>query len=255
MERLLHTMDPERPHLIRVTPRPFAAYPLSEGWSRVGRSAAADIRLDSPSVSRRHALIVADPGGPPRILDDRSLNGLTVNGEPVEWVALQDGDRVEIGAFRFVYLSSGSSHIPAAPKARTEQPRDPLSLGQIPRGWEEAIGPLRAESEVVLHPSSAREGSVATAARTALLIFATDETGENLYPAFQFDKNGHAFPAVEPCIQKFMATGLDPYTTAAWFVTPQQDLNGVSPAAWMRDGRADAVLVEAAGRSAALFRR
>ena len=31
-----------------------------EGWTRIGRSATADICLDDPSVSRRHALIVAE---------------------------------------------------------------------------------------------------------------------------------------------------------------------------------------------------
>jgi hypothetical protein len=35
-------------------------FPLERGWTRLGRSAVADIRLDHPSVSRRHALIVSE---------------------------------------------------------------------------------------------------------------------------------------------------------------------------------------------------
>jgi hypothetical protein len=73
---------------------------IPEGWTRIGRSAVADIRLDDPTVSRRHALIVKTDEGNLRIMDDRSLNGLFVNGEQVEWSHLRDGDELEIGRYR-----------------------------------------------------------------------------------------------------------------------------------------------------------
>src|SRR5687767_212015 len=73
---------------------------LPMGWSRIGRSIAADIRLDDPTVSRRHALIVRTDDEGLRALDDRSLNGLFVNGERVEWTRLRDGDELEIGRYR-----------------------------------------------------------------------------------------------------------------------------------------------------------
>lgn len=76
------------------------AIPLEEGWMRIGRSAAADLRLDDPTVSRRHALIVRTAEGELRALDDRSMNGLFVNGERVEWAQLSDGDELEIGRYR-----------------------------------------------------------------------------------------------------------------------------------------------------------
>ncbi len=69
---------------------------LEREWTRIGRSLAADIRFDDPTVSRRHALIVRQPDGL-RVLDDRSLNGVFVNGERVEWSTLADGDEVVIG--------------------------------------------------------------------------------------------------------------------------------------------------------------
>ena len=72
------------------------AYALTREWTRIGRSLAADIRFDDPTVSRRHALIVRQPDGL-RVLDDRSLNGVFVNGERVEWSTLADGDEVVIG--------------------------------------------------------------------------------------------------------------------------------------------------------------
>jgi hypothetical protein len=72
------------------------AYALVREWTRIGRSLAADIRFDDPTVSRRHALIVRQPDGL-RVLDDRSLNGVFVNGERVEWSTLADADEVVIG--------------------------------------------------------------------------------------------------------------------------------------------------------------
>jgi pSer/pThr/pTyr-binding forkhead associated (FHA) protein len=77
--------------------------PLTGEWTRIGRSLAADIRFDDPTVSRRHALIVRGPDGV-RVLDDRSLNGVFVNGRRVEWSALADGDEVLVGrhALRFL---------------------------------------------------------------------------------------------------------------------------------------------------------
>jgi hypothetical protein len=73
---------------------------IHQGWIRIGRSAAADLVLDDPTVSRRHAIIVRTPEGELRALDDRSLNGLFVNGEQVDWIALSDGDELEIGRYR-----------------------------------------------------------------------------------------------------------------------------------------------------------
>ena len=53
--------------------------PLSADVMHIGRSPSADIVLDDASVSRRHALI-ARRGDATVILDDRSLNGIRVNG-------------------------------------------------------------------------------------------------------------------------------------------------------------------------------
>jgi FHA domain/Zinc-ribbon containing domain len=81
-------------------------FPIERGWTRIGRSATADLRLDDPSVSRRHALIVAEPGKELHVLDDRSLNGILVNSRTVEWGPLHDGDELAIGRFRLYALKS-----------------------------------------------------------------------------------------------------------------------------------------------------
>jgi pSer/pThr/pTyr-binding forkhead associated (FHA) protein len=81
-------------------------FAVKQGWTRIGRSVAADIRLDDPSVSRRHALIVSEPDESLRILDDRSLNGVFVNGEVIEWGKLSDSDELTIGRYRLFVLET-----------------------------------------------------------------------------------------------------------------------------------------------------
>jgi hypothetical protein len=80
---------------------------LTREWTRVGRSLAADVRFDDPTVSRRHALLVRQPDGV-RVLDDRSLNGVFVNGERVEWRMLEDGDEITVGRYRLYFQSLDS---------------------------------------------------------------------------------------------------------------------------------------------------
>jgi hypothetical protein len=77
---------------------------LTREWTRIGRSLVADVRFDDPTVSRRHALIVRQPDGV-RLLDDRSLNGVFVNGARVEGKTLKDGDEIIVGRYRLMFLS------------------------------------------------------------------------------------------------------------------------------------------------------
>jgi hypothetical protein len=76
---------------------------LTREWTRIGRSLAADVRFDDPTVSRRHALVVRQADGV-RVLDDRSLNGVFVNGERVDWRVVRDGDEIVVGRYRLAFL-------------------------------------------------------------------------------------------------------------------------------------------------------
>jgi pSer/pThr/pTyr-binding forkhead associated (FHA) protein len=79
--------------------------PVSREWTRIGRSLAADIRFDDATVSRRHARVASEEGGV-RVLDDRSLNGIQVNGRRVEWSPLSDGDEIVIGRHVLYFLDT-----------------------------------------------------------------------------------------------------------------------------------------------------
>ena len=97
--------------------------PLTREWTRIGRSLAADVRFDDPTVSRRHALIVRHPDGV-RLLDDRSLNGVFVNGARIDGRALQDGDEIIVGRYRLTFVRIG-----AGESATARQGSGPASIG------------------------------------------------------------------------------------------------------------------------------
>ena len=79
-------------------------FPLGVEWTKIGRCDTAEICLDDPSVSRRHAIIATDPSKQPRVLDDRSLNGVLVNGQRIDLAELEDGDELTIGRYRLYLL-------------------------------------------------------------------------------------------------------------------------------------------------------
>jgi hypothetical protein len=79
---------------------------LPVGWTRIGRCPTAHINLDDPSVSRRHVMIAIDRDKPPRMLDDRSMNGVLVNDRKVEWAELHPGDELALGRYRLYLLQA-----------------------------------------------------------------------------------------------------------------------------------------------------
>ncbi len=113
----------------------LVTYALQREWTRIGRSLAADIRFDDPTVSRRHALIVRQPDGL-RVLDDRSLNGVFVNGERVEWSTLADGDEIVIGRHHLHFVDvpvvSGMRYQPRRRAATTARAADRPDAGRAP---------------------------------------------------------------------------------------------------------------------------
>lgn len=91
-------------HLAMCERGEIATFPLPRGWIRIGRGSTAEICLDDPSVSRRHAIVNRKEGRNPRVLDDRSLNGVVVNGRKVEVAELEPGDELIIGHHRLYLL-------------------------------------------------------------------------------------------------------------------------------------------------------
>jgi len=84
-----------------------------EGPLIVGRSEDAQIRLDRPSVSRRHARLSRRGAAPWQIEDLGSRAGTFVNGRRVKQAVLETGDRVAVSRFGLrVVASSGGDRSP-----------------------------------------------------------------------------------------------------------------------------------------------
>ncbi|MER5639589.1 DUF3662 and FHA domain-containing protein [Kitasatospora sp. NPDC002227] len=67
----------------------------------LGRSTEADVRIDDPGVSRKHAEI--RPGTPAMVLDLGSTNGIVVDGQHTQRATLRDGSRIVLGSTTIVY--------------------------------------------------------------------------------------------------------------------------------------------------------
>ncbi len=72
------------------------SYTFSSGEIVLGRSPECQVVLKDFGISRNHAKIVADEDGV-RIVDLKSKNGTTVNGQPVVEAFLKDGDKILLG--------------------------------------------------------------------------------------------------------------------------------------------------------------
>ncbi len=81
-------------------------FELAGDWVTVGRHPESDVFLDDITVSRRHVVLESGPAG--HVLRDvGSLNGTYVNGIRTDGeVKLRNGDELQVGKFKLLYLIS-----------------------------------------------------------------------------------------------------------------------------------------------------
>lgn len=77
--------------------------PLASGQLVVGRAPDADVRLDDPTVSPRHAVLSVAPDGSVQVRDLGTVNGVRVDGVPVVQAQLNDGNRLDLGEVQLVF--------------------------------------------------------------------------------------------------------------------------------------------------------
>jgi pSer/pThr/pTyr-binding forkhead associated (FHA) protein len=77
---------------------------LERTQTTIGRTPDCDIFLDDVTVSRRHAIVARGAAG--FTLEDLgSLNGTFLNRHRIEKAELENGDEVQIGKYRLIYLA------------------------------------------------------------------------------------------------------------------------------------------------------
>jgi Protein of unknown function (DUF3662)/FHA domain len=80
-------------------------HPLQPPGLVIGRGSDADLRINDPGISRRHAQIRVTAAGQAikiDIVDLGSTNGIMVNGHRVQQAPLHEGSRIEIGSTRML---------------------------------------------------------------------------------------------------------------------------------------------------------
>ena len=90
--------------VVKRGPNAGSRFVLDQPTTTAGRHPNSNIFLDDVPVSRRHAEFRC-VSGEFQVVDVGSLNGTYVNREPVDWVVLANGDEVQIGKFRLVFLT------------------------------------------------------------------------------------------------------------------------------------------------------
>lgn len=85
-------------------------HPLLPPGVTIGRGTEADLRINDPGISRRHAQITVTGRGQDQtvlIEDLGSTNGIIVNGQKVARASLVKGSRIEIGSTRLIVQAAG----------------------------------------------------------------------------------------------------------------------------------------------------
>ena len=79
-------------------------FALDRPQTTIGRSPECDIFLDDVTVSRRHAVVARGDDGF-TIEDLGSLNGTFLNRSRIENGVLENGDELQIGKYRLIFLA------------------------------------------------------------------------------------------------------------------------------------------------------
>ncbi|MDN5859655.1 MAG: FHA domain-containing protein [Pseudonocardia sp.] len=90
--------------VVKRGPNAGSRFLLDRALTSAGRHPDSDIFLDDVTVSRRHAEFRCD-ANEFIVVDVGSLNGTYVNREPVDTAVLVNGDEVQIGKFRLVFIT------------------------------------------------------------------------------------------------------------------------------------------------------
>lgn len=95
--------------VVKRGPGAGSKFVLDQPIVSAGRHPQSDIFLDDVTVSRRHAEIERGPDGYV-VRDVGSLNGTYLNRERIEEATISNGDELQIGRFKLVFLAaSGGS--------------------------------------------------------------------------------------------------------------------------------------------------
>ncbi|MBI5366030.1 MAG: sigma-54-dependent Fis family transcriptional regulator [Planctomycetes bacterium] len=150
-----------------------AVFDLASDSLSIGRDLDNSIQVIDDKVSRTHAKIYRE-GMHHVLIDNRSRNGTTVNGLPIDRRPLKHGDEVRIGDTLFLFL--GEVEGSTAPRfgSRLSGAEPALSASYAPGQREEIVGASKAMLDML------RQVSNCAAADAPVLLVGEPGTGKEL---------------------------------------------------------------------------
>ncbi|MCL2011755.1 MAG: FHA domain-containing protein [Cystobacterineae bacterium] len=116
----------------------------------IGRSKEAQIFINADLVSRKHAKLRRDLGGT-HVEDLGSRNGIRLNRNPIAFATLSDGDEVEIGGIKMLYIDLNEMKVrpllfdKAEPKTPPQEKPSPPEPPEPPKEEPPAEPPAEPE--------------------------------------------------------------------------------------------------------------
>jgi hypothetical protein len=127
----------------------------------------------------------------------------------------------------------------------TEAARRSALLAAADQVWSREIGRLltRAEAQELMGVGT-RQGISDHVARRRLFALPGGD-GQLLFPAFQFGEDGRPLAGLSDVLRTLHGAFESPYSLAAWFTTPQEELGKGTPAESLRAGDREPVMLAA----------
>jgi pSer/pThr/pTyr-binding forkhead associated (FHA) protein len=146
---------------------------------KLGRSEDNDISIDHQSLSRQHARFVLE-NAVWKVIDNRSANGILINGEQYAIGSVNPGDTLELGHLKFRFCAPGEkfSLAPDKPEEAKVAARPVTVEVAIPTVRESPQAPPRHARTIPL--GAAVAAGVVVIAVAAFLLFAKGKRSDQL---------------------------------------------------------------------------
>lgn len=109
-------------------------------------------------------------------------------------------------------------------------------LAAAAQAWEGELGPVLSSAQVRELLGDVSRQRVDELLRARRLIGLRDSAGRRQFPAFQFH-DGRPLEPLAAAYWTLLDAPLSEWSAASWCVSPDEALDGQTPAQWARDGR------------------
>ncbi|MHC5055504.1 MAG: FHA domain-containing protein [Planctomycetota bacterium] len=123
----------------------IGAYPIKHHPFTVGRDASCDVPIDNIGISRTHCRFLCE-GSKFFVEDAGSSNGTSVNGEQIQKAEIKDGDEIQAGKFKLVFLcTTGEAAPPPKGDAPQIEPERPAAMSDQMKTFQMSAEEVRAK--------------------------------------------------------------------------------------------------------------